>query len=376
MRTYSGFCRRKSESMIPELYGGIVEVSAALREFYGLERSAESDPAVSAWLKDNHFRCVIALLIDGMGISVMEKHLKTDSFFRSHTAKVTTTVFPPTTTAATTAFLTGKYPCETGWLGWNQYFPEINDEVILFRNAGQYSGKQYPGYSWNRLPVKFIHNELEEKGIHAVSWWPEWGGAEACHSYRSMMNRIVHSAEDPSVRMIYAYWDHLDTCMHLNGPSSALTGRMATYLESETAKMAQQLPEDCGLLVIADHSQIEVKHYYIDEDDEFCSYLRQAPTIEARAVSFYIRPEKKDEFREYFRRKFRNAFLLIDHDTVLNSGWFGKGDKHPMMDDFIGDYLAVALTHLQLDYIRGKDTRGNHAGGMRKEAEIPVILVP
>ena len=41
-------------------------------------------------------------------------------------------VYPPTTVAATTALLSGKYPIETGWLGWTQYFRKSNLYVEMF----------------------------------------------------------------------------------------------------------------------------------------------------------------------------------------------------------------------------------------------------
>jgi translation initiation factor IF-2 len=90
----------------------------------------------------------------------------------------------------------------------------------------------------------------------------------------------------------------------------------------------------------------------------------------------FIKPEKKEAFRTYFNKKFGNAFLLLDHDEVIRQGWFGKGTPHPRFEEFIGDYIAIALGPLQLDFIRGKDTHGSHAGGMASEAMIPLILVP
>ena len=362
--------------MKPENYGGIVEISAAIREYYGLDHSAESDPDVLHWLNSHQFRCVVVLLIDGMGTSIMNRHLSKEGFFLSHTVKEVSTVFPPTTTAAATAFLTGKYPCETAWLGWNQYFPEINDELILFRDAGQYSRKWYPNYAWEHLPIKLLPDELKEKGIRSESVWPEWGQVNPCDSYTKMMNKTIEFAGKPGMRSVYSYWDALDITMHINGPHSEIVTRILKRIEEDTAMMYRHLPEDCGLLIIADHGQVCVRHYSIDRDEEFCSYLAQAPTIEARAASFYIKEGMKEAFELYFNKKFGHSFRLIRHEDVLKEKWFGPGTPHPRLSDFIGDYLAIAVSDLQLDYSRGKETRGNHAGGLREEAMIPVILVP
>ena len=61
---------------------------------------------------------IVLLLFDGMGISVLEKHLAPDSFLRKHLVCPISSVFPPTTTAATTSVLTGRTRIEHGWLGW------------------------------------------------------------------------------------------------------------------------------------------------------------------------------------------------------------------------------------------------------------------
>ena len=110
-------------------HNSILQLSGSLFQHYGIERVHGTDCDVDAWLRKTRPRCVISLLIDAMGISIMAKHLPEDSFLHSHLLKEITTVFPPTTAAATTSYRSGYSPAETGWLGWNQYFPEKDDEL-------------------------------------------------------------------------------------------------------------------------------------------------------------------------------------------------------------------------------------------------------
>ena len=47
------------------------------------------------------------------------------------------------------------------------------------------------------------------------------------------------------------------------------------------------------------------------------------------------------------------------------------------MNEFIGDYLAVAKGNVSLVYqAKGKTVKGDHAGGLKEEAMVPVILYP
>ena len=360
--------------MKAEDYGGIVDISTAVREYYGLRGSGQADVCVQEWLRKNAFRCVIVLLVDGMGVSVLRKHRYSDGFFLSHMTEETSTVFPPTTTAATTALLTGKYPAETGWLGWNQYFAEKSDQIIMFLNRGQYTGRTYGNYTNEALPVKMIFDELNENGIRAASVWPSWGKENPCGTYAELCGRVEELAKDTELKFIYAYWDGLDTYMHDFGPSDPGTGEMLAEIERLTEKM--ELPDDCGLLILADHSQIDVTHYDLLGYRPVCHSFVHCPSLEPRACSIWVREGEREDFEKIFREQLGDAFVLMKHDEAVSSGLFGKGTAHPRFEEFIGDYLAVAVKDVQLDYARGNQMKGNHAGGLREEAVIPVILKP
>ena len=357
-------------------YGGIVEAGAALRKYYGLETEWEGDPDLLEWLEAGAFRCVAVLLIDAMGISVLDRHSHADGFFRKYRKKQIMTVFPPTTTAAVTSFLTGKYPKQNAWLGWNQYFHEADDNIILFRNTGQYSDIDYSGFTDTRLPVKPVYEELNENGIPAETVWPAWSLHNACGDFHELCEKTLAAARDPKIRFIYAYWDALDSYMHINGPEDPGTGEMLQMLEKETGKLAEQLPADCGLLVTADHSQISVDHYSLDHDAQLSACLRHKPAIEGRACAFYIREDMHEQFERLFHEKLDGLFELYTHDEVNRLDIFGKGKAHERFEEFTGDYLAVAVSNVQLDYIMKKDMKGNHAGGLAEEAVIPLILFP
>ncbi len=357
-----------------ERYGGIVRLSSALHRYFGLECEEEADERLSRWLDHNQFRCVIVVLLDALGTSVLNKAARPEGWFRTHMAFETTTVYPPTTSAATTSFLTSRYPVQNAWLGWNQYFAEKNDEIILFRERSQYGDDTYPGFVSRTIPVEWLMDKLNRKGIKADSVWPSFGSSHPSRSFDEFCENVYHAASDPECRFVYGYWDDPDGYMHEYGPSSPGLPDLIGMMEEQIAQLSERLPEDTGLMIIADHSQIDSEHYALDEDEELCECLLSAPSLEARTVSFRVKEECRERFRKLFSERFKNRFLLLTHEEVLEQRVFGKGNAHPRAEDFIGDYLAVALTPLELNYRRGKDEKGNHAGGMEEEALIPVIL--
>lgn len=81
------------------------------------------------------YKNVVILLLDGLGIDALQYHLSENSFFRKNLIKEYSTVFPPTTTSATTSIESGLTPLEHGWLGWSLYFSDIDKIVNAFINT-------------------------------------------------------------------------------------------------------------------------------------------------------------------------------------------------------------------------------------------------
>jgi hypothetical protein len=361
--------------MLSDYTSGLLQVSAAIRTYCGVSSGYQPDARVQRWLKRGHWRCVIVLLIDGMGSRIIEPRLDFGSFFRRNQLEEVKTVYPPTTSAATTAFLSGKSPKETGWLGWNQYFKEKDDQIILFREHSQYSDREYPGFIRQALPVNNIVDELNAKGIRADSAWPSFGH-NPCADYPALMKKVLELSGQPDMRFVYAYWDELDSLMHAYGPSSKLTSLKLRQLNDLTERMARQLPKDTGLLILADHGQIDVQHYNLKADEELCSCLRLRPALEGRTTAFYVKPDKSAEFKRLFLRKLGDEFILMSHEEAASGSLFGLHQSHPRFEEFLGDWLALATGRTQLDYEKGGNLKGNHAGTLEAEMMIPIIVCP
>ncbi len=352
----------------------LLQVSGSLFHYFGIDRGHGTDQDVDVWLK-NKPSCIVALLIDAMGTSILEKHLPKDAFLRKHMRKSVSTVFPPTTTAATTSFLSGKSPLENGWIGWNQYFDEVDDQVILFLNKSQYKDIFYaPGWSETKLPVEKIYDALNEKGIPADSIWPFWSQHNPSDTFDDLLENIRQLSQ--TNRFLYAYWDAFDDLLHENGTESIIIKKQLQEYNDKLEAFVQTLAEDVSLMVIADHSQINIQHYDLASDEELCSCLRKAPSLEPRTTAFFIKEGRKKEFKEAFITKFADQFLLLTKEEMLSSGILGEGIPHKRIEDFLGDFVAIAKTPLQLDYKKGYQIKGNHAGLVEEERFVPLILYP
>lgn len=95
----------------------LVNVSNSLLRHYGLETFHPSLRELDAILDESKNKKICLILLDGFGKHIQELHSSSCRYILSHNKRTITSVFPPTTTSATTSLLTGKYPIETGWLG-------------------------------------------------------------------------------------------------------------------------------------------------------------------------------------------------------------------------------------------------------------------
>ena len=353
--------------------GNIITIANTLRQHYRLPVYHETDPDLLAWM--NRYRCIVAVLVDAMGAELIQKYMNPEAFIHKNMIASVDTVYPPTTTAATTGFLTGKYPCETGWISWHQYFRELDDEMILFLGKGEYSRREYGKYAWEALPVKSLDEELQEHGIRADSIWPSFGH-NGCKTFEKQCAKTLELVKDPQLQFLYVYWDELDACMHTHGPSSAKAQKMMAVISMALEGLSHQLPEDVGLMVVADHGQVDIHCTLIGNDQELMDMLVRKPSFEARVISFYVRQEQKEQFRDLFTQKYGQYYHLYTHEEVLKNHLFGEGSEAARFEEFIGDYVACAYTEETLVYSEKQILKGHHAGMMSAEMKIPLILYP
>ncbi|CAM9164699.1 unnamed protein product, partial [Discosporangium mesarthrocarpum] len=84
-------------------------------ERWGQERLAQAQELAKEIGGGTHLALII---LDGLGVNSLEKHLARESFLRSRKVRDVRSVFPATTSAAITALTTGDFPAQHGLLGW------------------------------------------------------------------------------------------------------------------------------------------------------------------------------------------------------------------------------------------------------------------
>ena len=97
-------------------------------------------------------------------------------------------------------------------------------------------------------------------------------------------------------------------------------------------------------------------------------------------MSFFIREDLREAFKERFEKLFSNDFILFTRQEALEKGLFGPGQPHKKTLDFIGDFIACAIGPKLFDYMPVIKTKkfeftATHAGLTREEMLVPLIVV-
>ena len=323
---------------------------------------------------------VAVILFDGMGHNIIRKHLTPDAFIREHYLKTINSTFPPTTTAATTAFLTGLYPIETGWLSWAQYFPEYQRNIILFKNSDYNTEEKLTpdNIALNQLPIKTIFELIKENNpdidVFDIKRYPiNPDGPKKLKDLENIINQKLQTTEKC---FAYFYFDSPDYEMHAYGIDHHKIHRMLKKID-RLVKRVVTSNKDTLFFTIADHGHINVQFFDICEHEDLYSLIDKPISFEKRTANFFIKENKLEEFKTLFNQYYGDYFVLMSKEEVLENKLFGEGNINPKARAFIGDYIATSISSYGL--YASKETKenkmkfkGHHAGMTEDELLIDI----
>ncbi len=391
---------RQTLSDLPDYNNCLVNLSNSILKRFGAQTTAATLSLADKYL-EGEYKNVVLLVLDAMGTAIVEKHLEKNGFFRSHIAGSFDSVYPPTTVAATTAILSGLYPNEHGWLGWDIYYPQIDKNVTVFTNTEQLEEKEnaVPSaeYSDGRMkwaedslketipaaeynvgfrytPYKNIIEIIKETGGNAYAAMPFMPPYP--QSIEEILNHVEELCSEPGRKFIYAYWSEPDSTMHKTGTGSLETHKIITELEKMVEKTVSGL-SDTLFLITADHGHMDSNNYCLLDYPEIMNCLVRQPSVEPRTLNLFVKDEYKETFPKVFNKYFGDSFVLLTRDEVLFDRLFGTGNDREGLEDMIGDYVALAISDKSIfnTHFEAQKMPGCHAGLTKEEVKIPLIVI-
>ena len=377
--------------VLPNYDKCILNTITSILKYYNVTTNHKSLDELDRIL-DKKYKNVVFLILDGMGEHILKK-ISPNGFFSQNDVECLTSVYPSTTTAALTTYYAGKPPYETGWIAWSQYFKEYGRAVDMLKHRESYKGDSIADASINVFETlvnyKTIFDRIEEanSNIKAYEIMPTYAEKKSKRSIRADSIdevvagiKILCKTEDQ--KFIMAYSDSPDGILHKYGTDSKEAAEFILEAEDKIKKMCQNLGEDTIVIISADHGHKNIeKAYTLLDYPKIQECLIMPASLESRSLTFWVKENMKEIFEERFNKVFKDEFWLMTKDEFLNEKHFlGYGVKHPKIDDFIGNYVALSISssiiRLETFLAEGKKVKkSTHCGLTKDEMEVPLIVI-
>ena len=371
---------------LPNYDKSILSTISSILKYYKVDNGHTSLDSLDKIL-DKKYKNVVLLVLDGMGEHILNT-LDRDGYFKNNQLDIVTSVYPSTTTAAMTTYYSGRSPYETGWIAWSQYFKEYGRSMDVLKHKESYTGESIkPAFNdiyETVINYKSVFDMIEENGVKAYEVMPHYAERKSKRSFiaddtTEMCNAIEDLCKIDEEKFIMVYFDNPDGLLHKYGASSNEAKEFILETEEKIKELTSKL-KDTLLIISADHGHKDIgKVYSVLEHPDLRDCMITPELFESRFVGFWVKEDRKEEFRTIFEREFKD-FVLLTKEELLELNLIGVGNKHKKVDDFLGNFVAISvgdsIFRLQNDYFEGKKVKmSTHCGLCKEEMEVPVIVM-
>lgn len=378
----------KNEIIFPNYEHSILNLINTILKYYKVDTKYKALHQLEKILNKN-YKNIVLIVLDGMGENILKEN-SPKGFFANNEIDKITSVCPSTTTAALTTYYSGKPPIETAWIAMSQYFKEYGRALEMLRKTDSYTGEKIKNAKidvFDLIKYEPIYEQIEKASpeVKAYEINPTFCDARSKRNINAdnisyMCDAIKAICSNKDRNFILAYSDKPDTLLHKYGCKSEEVKQFILDAESQIQQMRKDL-EDTLVIVSADHGHKDIKKVYnILELEEIQDCIIMPASLESRAVTFWVKEDKKEKFENYFNKNFKEEFILYTKEEFLNKNLLGYGTKHPKIDDFIGNYIAISIgdsiIKLGTNISEEKKTKmSTHCGFTPNEMEVPLIIL-
>lgn len=325
-------------------------------------------------LKTHKNKKVCLILLDGFGKAIIEKYKENCPFIYKHSCFTFYSTYPPTTVAATNALLLAKYPCETGFVGWSQYFKEHDQIIDVFPSVNSLTRERVsPHVCDTILKENNIVEIINKNNKYKAQQLMGFNYLKENHEYdlQALFNAADTTLND--FDFTYIYSSEPDHAMHDYGVINEHVKNKVIELD----KLIENLTEkhkDTLFLIIADHGMIDTTPVFIDDIPGFKeSIYNEIPLFEGRFAGFFVKNE--ENFLSAYYSFLESNFILMSKKEILENNVFGYSTNYKKtFIDGMADYYLISKT--DACFARGRDYLiGNHAGGTQEEIEINLSVI-
>lgn len=342
----------------------IVNISNSILKHYGVDTFHPSLKELDEKLSSSSKK-ICVLLFDGLGKHILKRYASSCPFLLEHVFLDLTSVFPPTTVAATTALLSGRYPKETNWLGWTEQFEEFDSSITMFLSRFTKDESLTPISTYELCPYENIISMISKKGYKANS----------IHSFMledSSVDGFFNKTEEEVKNndFTYAYLTEPDSSMHKYGVFNEEVKKLIENIDARLKDLVNN-NKDVSFIFLADHGHQDAKYFHIEEHQDFYNTLRiDHFSIEPRACAFFVKEGLEERFKELATKYYGEHFYILSKEEVIKNNVFGLGKENERFRYCIGDFLLVSKDEWAFNQGEEEGLKSHHAGSSKEEIEI------
>ncbi|MCL5667377.1 MAG: alkaline phosphatase family protein [Patescibacteria group bacterium] len=322
--------------------------------------------------KAGDFEKVVFIFADAFGFDLFLKEHENYQLLKDLSGKgevmPLTSIFPSTTSAATTLFHSGLTPQEHGLPEWFLYFKELGQivESLPFRSIGSEETDEMlkkGGKLEMLFNGKTIYEKLNSIGVKSFVFLSQnystsaystvtQKGAEVIGFSNGidLARKLKNQLENYNGKAYFmVYWDEIDTTGHHSGLGTDEHRRAMANLFNPLAKECiKKINHDRTqknlFLLSADHGQIAIdpkKTIYLNDYPELVKNFTVAPTGNSRDVFLNIKENKIDETINLLKNILGDKAEIIRTSEAIKLGLFGVGTPTQRFLDRTGNILIL-----------------------------------
>ena len=300
----------------------------------------------------------VVLLVDGLGLRLLERHTDCAPFLSSLARRSLTAGFPATTATSLASFGTGLAPGEHALTGYTSWVQEVDDSVRWLTWNAATGGRD--------LRAELVPEQVQpgptvfdraaaagvEVGLAAPAHFEGSGltravlrGGRYRGSYTpgDTIGQAVAASRAGARSLVYCYTPDLDTTGHVRGVDSDAWRAQLRLVDAFAEELAARLPRDAVLHVTADHGMVDVR----DEDkvdlDALPGLLEGVRAVagEPRVRHVHTEPGAADDVLARWRAELGSRAQVLARADVVAAGLLGP-TVTPQALRRTGDVVAIA----------------------------------
>ena len=357
----------------------LVNISNSILKHFNIDTFHDSYKELDKILEKNKDKNICLILLDGFGKVIYETYKEDIPFLYNHIRLDANSVYPPTTVAATTSLMTGKYPKETAFIGWDEHIKGIGYiDIFLNRDKCNKEVLSYINIQKDLLKPRYITDIINDSNNKKIANWISSFNFRD-ENYHDDFEAFFDSGNKSvkEYKFTYLYSGEPDHTMHEFGVKNEKVREKVIYLNKKVEELTKANP-DVLFLVIADHGFKDIEIIYLNHDEELLETLQNKTAIysvEGTFASFEVKEDKIDDFIKVYNKKYKDKFVLKTKEEIINENWFGIGDPHSLFDSLLGNYFMLSNSKYCFADNDDFKLKATHAGITKEETELNLLVI-